>query len=81
MNLKLHLHLILYCLTRNTVFVNLCKSTITNLLIFYSDLVTKVHEKGQIDAIYTDLRKAFDSVNHDLLISKLELLGVIFILC
>lgn len=51
------------------------KSTITNLLIIYTDLVATVQEKGQVDAIYTDLRKAFDSVNHNILILKLSKLG------
>lgn len=52
------------------------KSTITNLLVFYTNLISTVQEKGQIDAVYTDLGKAFDSVNHCTLIMKLKLLGV-----
>lgn len=40
------------------------KSTTTNFLIFYTDLVLIVQYKGQVDATYTDLRKAFDRVNH-----------------
>jgi len=47
-----------------------------NLLIYYIDLVTTVQENGQIDAVYTDQRKAFDSVNFCILISKLAQLGV-----
>ncbi|VVC41532.1 Hypothetical protein CINCED_3A001965 [Cinara cedri] len=36
------------------------KSTLTNTLVFYSYLVEIVEFGGQIDAIYTDLHKAFD---------------------
>ena len=52
------------------------KSTLTNLLI-YTDFIPGALENGeQIDSIYLDFRKAFDSVNHCRLISKLFNLGV-----
>jgi len=54
------------------------KSTITNLLIFYTDLVTPVQGNGKIDAVYTYLRKVFDSVNHGILLSILAQLGVTY---
>jgi hypothetical protein len=31
---------------------------------------------GQVDAIYTNLHKAFDKVNHSLLLAKLHKLGL-----
>lgn len=52
------------------------KSTVTNLLIYYTDLMTVVSKGGRVDAIYTDLKKAFDSVDHSILIKKLNILGV-----
>ncbi|XP_050534985.1 uncharacterized protein LOC126902005 [Daktulosphaira vitifoliae] len=52
------------------------KSTVTNLLVYYSDLMSIISKGGQVDAIYTDLKKAFDSVNHSILISKLSAMGV-----
>lgn len=51
-------------------------STATNLTTFVNDVLNGMNECGQVDAIYTDFAKAFDRVNHDLLIRKLQLLGV-----
>lgn len=52
------------------------RSTATNLAIFQDFLVSNIEQGRQIDVIYTDLQKAFDSVCHDLLLKKLLSFGV-----
>jgi len=51
------------------------RSTTTNLLEFTSFVLDGFNKKLQTDVIYTDFSKAFDSVNHSLLLFKLDLLG------
>ncbi|KAJ8715418.1 hypothetical protein PYW07_009900 [Mythimna separata] len=41
-----------------------------------NDVVTKLNDKKKVAGIYLDLSSAFDLVNHDLLLAKLEHYGV-----
>lgn len=52
------------------------KSTVTNLADYTSFLRREVGHGKQVDAIYTNLAKAFDKVDHDILILKLSRLGI-----
>ena len=52
------------------------KSTLTNLLIYQNDILDAFERKHQIHSIYSDFSKAFDTVNHKHLISKLGSLGI-----
>ncbi|XP_051165170.1 uncharacterized protein LOC127283986 [Leptopilina boulardi] len=51
------------------------RSTTTNLGVFTNFLLLNMEEKVQIDAIYTDFSKAFDKVDHGILVAKLRDLG------
>lgn len=52
------------------------RSAATNMLLYTQYVLDALESRRQVDVIYTDFSKAFDTVNHKMLISKLEVLGV-----
>ncbi|XP_045455112.1 uncharacterized protein LOC123664638 [Melitaea cinxia] len=52
------------------------RSTITNLLTYTTDLFDGLDANTQIDSIYTDFRKAFDRVDHRILLEKIVYNGI-----
>ena len=51
------------------------RSINTNLVEFTAFALKEMEAGGQIDTIYTDLKSAFDLVNHDILLAKMKRLG------
>lgn len=52
------------------------RSTSTNLTRFVSDCMSYMDRGMQVDCIYTDLKAAFDSISIDILLKKLNKLGL-----
>lgn len=52
------------------------RSTVTNLACFSNYIVRNMERGGQVDVIYTDFEKAFDRVDHVILLHKLQCLGI-----
>lgn len=52
------------------------KSTLTNLITFVQYLHEAFNRKSQVDAIFTDMEKAFDRVKHSVIIRSLRKLNV-----
>ena len=48
------------------------RSTITNLTLFTNSIFSSFNRNNQSDAIYLDFRKAFDLINHNILLLKLK---------
>lgn len=53
------------------------KSTVTNLAIIHHHIENAIENRSQLDLVYTDFAKAFDSVSRKVLISKLRELGIV----
>jgi Reverse transcriptase (RNA-dependent DNA polymerase) len=51
------------------------RSINSNLMIYTKPLFDAVENNIQVDAIYTDFSKAFDSIDHKILLNKLNILG------
>lgn len=51
------------------------RSTQTNLMEYVSNVAQSIIDGGQVDTIYTDFSKAFDKVDHALLVAKLKRFG------
>ena len=48
------------------------KSCTTQMIPFVDNLALGIQQKSRIDVIYFDFAKAFDSVNHDIILYKLK---------
>lgn len=52
------------------------RSTMTNLTIFTQYVSEQIDKNGQVDVIFTDFAKAFDKLDHCILIQKLSTFGL-----
>ena len=48
------------------------KSCTTQMVPYVDDLAFSLNKSSRIDVVYFDFAKAFDSVNHDIILSKLK---------
>lgn len=77
---EMTVYTILFSKVRNFISPNqhgfvTSRSTLTNLAEFTQFVSSNIDNRGQVDVVYTDFSKAFDKVNHGLLIYKLDHLG------
>lgn len=52
------------------------RSTTTNLMVFTNYLFEHMDQRIQVDAVYTDFQKAFDKVDHKILMDKIAFNGI-----
>ncbi|KAL0879152.1 hypothetical protein ABMA27_002946 [Loxostege sticticalis] len=52
------------------------RSTVSNLVLLNSYLTEAMDSGSQVDVVYTDYSKAFDRIQHNLLLRKLQRIGI-----
>ena len=52
------------------------RSTTSQLLAYYEDVLSKLEEGHVVDSIYLDFAKAFDKVDHNVLLLKMQSLNI-----
>ena len=52
------------------------RSTLTNLIEYYESILLLLEHYQYVDAIYLDYSKAFDKCDHDIMLHKLDNLGI-----
>lgn len=52
------------------------RSTVTNLLEFYHQILQSLDNSGAVDIVFLDFKKAFDKVPHRRLLAKVRALGI-----
>ena len=51
-------------------------STVTQILTYYDSILSILEEGFNVDSVYLDFAKAFDKVDHTILLKKVESLGI-----
>jgi hypothetical protein len=52
------------------------RSTLTNLIEYYESILLLLENHQYVDSIYLDYSKAFDKCDHDIILKKLDSLGI-----
>lgn len=78
--LEIILYSKIYPTVRNTLSCNQHgfldrRSSATNLMVLTQYISEVLDEQGQVDVVYTDFTKAFDRIDHNVLLNKLDTFG------